>query len=83
MKFFLSLGGSVGFVAAFLSALHAGGALGFALRDGAIGCLAGAFLLRGFHYVFTFCLRSLIQEQANGTYPGDPANLPTNEAKGQ
>ncbi len=74
MKFFLSLGGSVGFLAAFFSALHAGSEIGFALRDGAIGCLAGAFLMRGFHYVMILCIKSLVQEQAGAEASGNSPN---------
>jgi len=62
MKFFLTLGGSIGFLGAFFSALHGGTALGFALQDGAIGCLVGAFLMRGFHRVIILCLRNLGRE---------------------
>ncbi|HET7513000.1 MAG TPA: hypothetical protein VFJ88_09545 [Chthoniobacterales bacterium] len=64
MKFFLSLGGSLGFLGAFFSALHGGNGVGFAIRDGAIGCLVGAFLLRGFHWVIIFSIKSLAQEQS-------------------
>jgi hypothetical protein len=67
MKFFLSLGGSIGFLGAFFSALDAGNGVGFAIRDGAIGCLVGAFLLRGFHFVTIFCIKSLAQEQPDET----------------
>jgi hypothetical protein len=74
MKFFLSLGGSIGFFAAFFSALHAGSEIGFALRDGAIGCLAGALLMRGFHYIMILCIRSLVQEQADAVATVDAAN---------
>ena len=66
MKFFLVLGGAIGFLAAFFSALHGGSAIGYALRDGAVGCLAGAFLLRGFHYVVILCIKSLVQDQSFG-----------------
>jgi hypothetical protein len=63
MKFFLTLGGSIGFLTIFFTELHAGNEIGFALRDGALGCLAGAFLLRGFHYVMMRCIKSLVLEQ--------------------
>ncbi len=78
MKFFLSLGGSVGFLAAFFSALHGGSEIGFALRDGAIGCLAGALLLRGFHYVVIWCVKSLVQEQSDPEAGAGPADVSTN-----
>ena len=74
MKFFLALGGSIGFLAAFFSALHGGSLVGFALRDGAVGCLAGAFLMRGFHYVMILCIRSLVQGQADANAGGKGAN---------
>jgi hypothetical protein len=77
MKFFLSLGGSIGFLGVFFSALHAGNEVGFALRDGAIGCLLGAFLMRGFHRVMIFCVKSLVEEETNApelTRPATPSS---------
>ena len=80
MKFFLSLGGSIGFLAAFFSALHGGSGVGYALRAGAIGCLAGALLLRGFHYVVILCIKSLVQEQAYAEAGAGPSKPPSNGA---
>ena len=78
MKFFLSLGGATGFLAAFFSALHAGSQLGYALRDGAMGCLAGAFILRAFYSVLLFCLKSLVQEQSSGDANSNPEKASAN-----
>jgi hypothetical protein len=78
MKFFLSLGGSIGFLGVFFSSLHAGNEIGFALRNGAIGCLAGAFLMRGFHRVMIFCIKSLVEEETNALDATRPASLSSN-----
>jgi hypothetical protein len=78
MKFFILLGGSLGFLAAFSSALHAGSEIGFALRDGAIGCLCGALLLRGFHFVMMSCIRSLAVERARANAGSNTAKTSTN-----
>lgn len=64
MKFFLLLGGTAGFLLAFSSGLMAGNEISIALRDGAIGCLAGALLMKGFHSIFMMCLHDLAAQQA-------------------
>lgn len=64
MKFFLLLGGTAGFLLAFSSGLMAGNEISIALRDGAIGCLAGALLMKGFHTIFMKCLHDLAAQQA-------------------
>ena len=56
MKYFLLLGGFSGFVLAFFANVSAGNPASSALLKGAAGCLAGAFLLRGLHYVFMVCV---------------------------
>ena len=71
MKFFLLLGGSIGFAATFLSALHAGAQVGFALVTGALGCLGGAALFRGFHFVMMSCLKNLALESSQP--PANPS----------
>jgi hypothetical protein len=58
MKFFLLLGGFVGFVLAFAASWNAGNSAAQALRDAAIGCLAGAILFRGLHVVFCITIRN-------------------------
>lgn len=78
MKFFLALGGSIGFLGTFFSSLHAGSEIGFALRDGAVGCLLGALLMRGFRHVVVFCIKSLAEEKTNTPAAIRPASLSTN-----
>ena len=64
MKFFLLLGGTAGFLLAFSSGLMAGNEISIALRDGAVGCLVGAFLMKIFHAVFMMCLRDMVAQKA-------------------
>ena len=64
MRFFITIGGCAGFALAFASSLHAGNAPAFALRDGGIGCLAGAFLLRAAHWAFFISLHGHLRERA-------------------
>ncbi len=64
MKFFLTLGGFLGFTLALAASLHAGNEPAFALRDGAIGCLVGAFILRLMHAVLLSSIRTHILERA-------------------
>ena len=78
MKFFLSLGGSIGFLGAFFSSLHAGSGIGFALRDGAVGCFVGALLMRGFHHVMIFCIKGLAAENTDTSSGIRPASLSSN-----
>ena len=52
MKYFLLVGGFSGFVLAFSANVSAGNSGSSALLKGAAGCLAGALLLRGLHYIF-------------------------------
>ena len=63
MKFFLTLGAAGGFCLAFFSSLHADNPAAFALRDGAIGCLVGAALLRFFHAMLFSSIRHHLQSQ--------------------
>ncbi len=60
MKFFLLLGGFLGFILAFAASWNAGNAPAQALRDAAIGCLGGSILFRGLHAVFYITVRNHI-----------------------
>jgi hypothetical protein len=64
MRFFITIGGSLGFALTLFSSLHAGNAPAFALRDGAIGCIVGAVLLRGAHWAFIKSIQSFVVERA-------------------
>jgi len=61
MKYFLLLGGFVGFVIAFSANLSAGNPASSGLMRGAAGCLIGALLLRGLHFIFMICVRGHIE----------------------
>lgn len=76
MKFFLLLGGFLGFVLALLASWHAGNSPASALRDGSIGCLTGALLLRGLHVVFFTTVRNhviteIVRARAVAAAPAD------------
>jgi hypothetical protein len=64
MKYFQLIGGFCGFILAFASSLSTGNEIAIALRDGAVGCLCGAILLRGFHSVLAWSVRDLAMERA-------------------
>lgn len=60
MKYFLLLGGFSGFLIGFAASLLAGNPPPNALLTGAVGCIAGAMLLRGLHGILMICLRAHI-----------------------
>jgi len=64
MRFFITMGGSAGFVLTLASGLHAGHVPAFALRDAGLGCVAGALLFRLAHRAFFSCLYSHLRERA-------------------
>ncbi|MDD5350903.1 MAG: hypothetical protein PHQ12_11895 [Chthoniobacteraceae bacterium] len=64
MKFFLLIGGTCGFLLAFGAGLLAGNEIMIVLRDGAIGCMAGALLMRGFSAVYLMSIKELAAERA-------------------
>ncbi|MGB8170717.1 MAG: hypothetical protein WCF18_24650 [Chthoniobacteraceae bacterium] len=63
MKFFLLFGGFVGFVLSYTASWNAGNAAAQVLRDGVIGCLAGATLFRGLHAMLMITLRSHVTQR--------------------
>jgi len=69
MKFFLLIGGFLGFVLAFAASWNAENSAAQALRDASIGCLAGALLFRGLHVVFMMTLRSHVEAQIARSRP--------------
>jgi len=74
MRFFLLLGGFGGFALAGAGSLFAGNEPAFAVRDGAIGCLAGALLMRGMHFVFLRTIRSHLAERAASAQASPESN---------
>lgn len=61
MKYFLLLGGFAGFVLAFAATVSTGNPASSALLRGGMGCLLGALLMRGLHFVFMVCVRGHIE----------------------
>lgn len=64
MRFFITIGGAIGFALALASSLHAGNAPVFALRSAAIGCIGGALLFRAAHRAFLSSLHSHLRDRA-------------------
>jgi hypothetical protein len=63
MKHFQLIGGFCGFVLAFGGSLCAGNEIAIALRDGSVGCICGALLLRGFHAVLAWSVQDFAMER--------------------
>ena len=82
MRLFLLIGGFGGFLLALGASFHAGNEAIYALRDGAVGCVIGAMILRGMYFVVMSNLRSRIIEQslankAKRTALADNSNRPS------
>lgn len=71
MKYFQLIGGLCGFILALASSISAGNEIAIAVRDGAIGCLCGALMLRGFHAVLAWSVRDFAAQnnRRNGNAP--------------
>jgi len=63
MKHFQLVGGFCGFVLALCGSISAGNEVALALRDGAVGCLCGAVLLRGFHWALWWSMQDFAMER--------------------
>ncbi len=66
-KFYLSIGGFLGFSIALASGLLAGNEVVIVLRDSSIGCLIGAVLLRRFLSVIQSSISSAKLEKGKDT----------------
>ncbi len=73
MRFFITIGGSIGFTLALASSLHAGNAPAFALHDGAIGCLFAAFLFQFAHRAYHSSLMTFLDQRAEAIKQAHPA----------
>lgn len=65
MKFFLLIGGGCGFLLAFIGGLLAGKEILIVVRDGTIGCIVGALLMKGFAAIYFMSVKCLAVERAN------------------
>ena len=81
MKSFLVLGGFIGCFIAFSSSLMAGNEIGYALRNGAIGCLAGAVLMKGFYSALLSSVQAMSVEKARQAHERAAANFQQTQAK--
>ena len=63
MRYFLLLGGFVGFALVFVASSYAGTRPALALRDAGIGCLVGAMLFKLLHAAFVAGLKSKLIER--------------------
>lgn len=64
MKYSTLAGGVAGFLLTLAASYHAGNEVAFALRDGAVGCLVGGFLMRGFHTILVQSVQARVQTRA-------------------
>ena len=72
MRFFITIGGSSGFALALASSFHAGNAPAFAIHDGAIGCIVGAFLFQFAHRAYHSSLMTYLDERAEAFKQAHP-----------
>ena len=64
MRLYLLTGGFGGFLIALGTSLHAGTEASYALRDGAVGCVTGALILRCMYLVVMASVRSRLMERS-------------------
>jgi hypothetical protein len=64
MKYFMLVGGFVGFFLTFTAGLLAGNHIDGTLVDAGIGCLVGAGLMRGFRHLYIRSLRAVVLDRA-------------------
>lgn len=64
MRYFLLLGGFIGFASVLVASFYAGNRPALALRDAAIGCVVGGMLFRILHSAFIAGLKARLQERA-------------------
>ena len=73
MRFFITMGGVSGFALTLASSLHAGNSPAFALHDGAIGCIVGAFLFQFGHRAYHSSLMTYLDQRAAAIKQAHPA----------
>ncbi len=64
MKYFLLIGGFLGFAAVLIASYSAGNRPAVALRDAAIGCMVGGLLFRMLHAAYLAGLKGCIADRA-------------------
>lgn len=69
MKYFQLIGGFSGFLLAFGSSISAGNDVAAAVRDGAVGCVCGGLLMRGFHTVLVWSVKDHAAQASRRNHP--------------
>ncbi|NBV86270.1 MAG: hypothetical protein EBS01_08430 [Verrucomicrobia bacterium] len=67
MKYFLLIGGFLGFAAVLIASYSAGNRPAIALRDAAIGCMVGGLLFRMLHAAYLAGLKGCIADRARSS----------------
>jgi len=67
MKYFLLIGGFLGFAAVLIASYSAGNRPAVSLRDASIGCLVGALLFRMLHAAYLAGLKGCIADRARSS----------------
>lgn len=66
MRYFLLLGGFLGFAVVLVASFYAGNRPAVALRDAGIACLIGGFLFRMLHAAYIAGIKGCIADRARG-----------------
>jgi hypothetical protein len=64
MKYFLLVGGFIGFVVAFISGWNAGNSPAVVLRDATVACFVGGMLFRLLHAAFISGLKAKLLDRS-------------------
>jgi hypothetical protein len=76
MRFFMLLGGFIGFAVVMLTGLMAGTDPWMVLLHASVGCLAGAFLFKIFRMVVSSSVRQVVLQKARTQATEPPRSLP-------
>jgi hypothetical protein len=75
MKYFLLIGGFLGFVVVLVSGVYAGNSLVVVLRDACVASIVGGLLFRILHAAFVSGIRSRILERSQMKTEPDPDGM--------
>lgn len=72
MKYFLLVGGFIGFVVAFVSGWNAGNSPAVVLRDATVACFVGGMLFRLLHAAFISGLKAKLLDRSRFDIAAEP-----------
>ena len=72
MKYFLLVGGFIGFVVAFVSGWNAGNSPAVVLRDATVACFVGGMLFRLLHAAFISGLKAKLLDRSRFDVAAEP-----------